>query len=399
MESTKTIKRIYESVMREHFFGKRTVAIFCGPRQCGKTSLVKAMANRCLDWNGPNGRRFASGGIDALAEACGLTGLPGRREIVAFDGIAKAPRWSTLLGEFFDRYGGRVHLVATGNILPDLPQDEAPQRCHLYRMHPLGVAELARPELLLREVHFPRPVPDADWEALWTHGGFPEPFLRRDRRFSARWRRLRRERLFSDDIRSLSRVIDIDGIRLLHEHLRQHPGDPVVAAPLAREFGVAETTVASWTAALERFFEGFLVRPWFQNVPNAIRKAPKWYPADWAEVSGDDKRFEALVACHLLKAVHLWTDLGLGHYELRYVRNKIGVGVDFLVAKNGAPWFLAETAVGGATPSDALVSMQKTVGAPHAFRIVRDFPYSVLDAFSAPSPAPVSARSFLSQLF
>lgn len=399
METTPNLKRIYDSVLREHLFGKRSIAFLCGPRQCGKTTLVKAFSNRHFAWDGPQGRRLATGGVDALAEACGLTGLPGRREIVAFDGVPKVPRWEALLSDFFDRYGPRVHLIATGNIRPDFPPDPAPQRFRPYRMHPLGVAELARPELVLREIHFPRPIPDADWEALWTHGGFPEPFLRRDRRFTARWRRLRREQLFSNDLRALSRVTDLDGIRLLHEHLRKHPGEPVVAAPLAREFGVAETTVAAWTAALERFFEGFLVRPWSQGVPNAIKKAPKWYPADWSEVAGDDKRFEALVAAHLLKAVHLWTDLGLGRYELRYVRNKAGVGIDFLVAKNGAPWFLAETAIGGTTPSDALPVLQKATGAPHAFRIVRDLPYAVSDAFTAPSPAPVSARSFLSQLF
>lgn len=393
------MKRIYESVLREHLRDRRQMAFLCGPRQCGKTEVVKVLAERCIAWDGPAGRKLSAGGVEGLAEACGLTGTPGRRETVVFDGVQKASRWEALLGAFFDRHGMQIHAIATGCVQPELGEGENARRWRVYQMHPLGVAELARPELLLREVHFPRPIPETDWEALWTHGGFPEPFVRRDKRFSSNWRRLRRERLYRDDLRNLSRVADLDGIRLLGDWLRKHPGETVVSAPLAREFGVAETTVKIWTDLLVRFFEGFLVRPWSEGIANSIKKAPKWYPTDWAEVSGDDKRFEAMVAGHLLKAVHLWTDLGLGTYDLRYLRNKTGVEVDFLVSRNGAPWFLAETAIGGTTPSDSLAAMQKATGAPHAFRIVRDLPYTDSNAFDAPSPTPVSARSFLSQLF
>lgn len=393
------MKRIYESVLREHLRDRRQIAFLCGPRQCGKTEVAKVLADRCLSWDGASGRKLSSGGVGELAAACGLTGVPGRRETVVFDGIQKAPRWKALLAAFYERHGMQIHTIATGCVQPDSAEGEETPCWRMYRMHPLGVAELARPELLLREIHFPRPIPEADWEALWTHGGFPEPFLRRDKRFSASWRRLRRERLYRDDLRNLSRVADLDGIRLLGEWLRKHPGETVVSAPLAREFGVAETTVKIWTDLLERFFEGFLVRPWSAGIANPIKKAPKWYPADWAEVAGESKRFETMVAGHLLKAVHLWTDLGLGRYDLRYVRNKTGMEVDFLVSRNGIPWFLAETAIGGTSPSDSLAAMQKATGAPHAFLIVRDLPYTESEAFSLPSLSPVSARSFLSQLF
>ena len=53
---------------------------------------------------------------------------------------------------------------------------------------------------------------------------------------------------------------------------------------------------------------GFEVRPWFKNVENSIRKMPKWYMRDWANVQDEGKRAETLVAYHLLKAVEGWTD-------------------------------------------------------------------------------------------
>ena len=58
--------------------------------------------------------------------------------------------------------------------------------------------------------------------------------------------------------------------------------------------------------------------------------------------AGLDYRFETLVACHLLKAVEGWTDMGLGKFSLHYLRDKQQREVDFLVANDGHPWFLVE---------------------------------------------------------
>jgi hypothetical protein len=105
------------------------------------------------------------------------------------------------------------------------------------------------------------------------------------------------------------------------------------------------------------------------------------------------------VACHLLKAVDMWNDLGLGDYALYYIRNKAKEEVDFLVAKDGQPWFLAESKTSDTKPSPTLVAMQKATGAKHAFQVVRDLPYAEVDAFTFHTPISVSARGFLSQLF
>jgi hypothetical protein len=41
-------------------------------------------------------------------------------------------------------------------------------------------------------------------------------------------------------------------------------------------------------------------------------------------------------------AVEGWNDMGLGKFELGYLRDKEKREVDFLVARDGEPWFLAE---------------------------------------------------------
>jgi hypothetical protein len=42
-----------------------------------------------------------------------------------------------------------------------------------------------------------------------------------------------------------------------------------------------------------------------------LRKEPKWYLLNWTTKDDPGERAETLTACHLLKAVESWTDLGL----------------------------------------------------------------------------------------
>ena len=54
----------------------------------------------------------------------------------------------------------------------------------------------------------------------------------------------------------------------------------------------------------------------------SLLKMPKVYLWDWSLVKDEGARLENLVASHLLKAVHFWTDYGFGHYELFYSKDK-----------------------------------------------------------------------------
>ena len=395
-------KRIYDAVLKEHLQDNRQMAFLSGPRQCGKTTLAKSLADRYFTWDDLATRQLIAGNADSLATAAGLGIASERKTVITLDEIHKFVRWKSFLKGFFDLYEDHMRLIVTGSARLDIYKrggDSLMGRYFLYHMHPLGVAELVRPELEATEIHAPRPIAADDWDALWTHGGFPEPFVRRDRRFTLRWRKLRREQLFREDLRDLTKIADVAGIRILSELLLARAGNQIVAASLSREIGVAEKTIKTWIATLEYFHEGFTVRPWFRNIENSIRKTPKWYQRDWCEVEDEGARFENLVACHLLKAVDMWNDLGLGDYALYYIRNKAKDEVDFLVAKDGHPWFLAEAKVADTKPSPALATMQRITGTKHAFQVVRDLPYAEVDAFTYCNPIAVSAQSFLSQLF
>ena len=126
--------------------------------------------------------------------------------------------------------------------------------------------------------------------------------------------------------------------------------------------------------------------------------AEAWVPKSPEAGVGRGPRAETLVACHLLKAVEGWTDLGFGDFELRYLRDKMKREVDFLVVKDRKPWFLVEVKKSETALSPALVHFQAQLKAPHAFQAVLDLPYEEVDCFRAGRPVVVPARTLLSQL-
>lgn len=110
-------------------------------------------------------------------------------------------------------------------------------------------------------------------------------------------------------------------------------------------------------------------------------------------------RSETFVACHLLKAVEGWTDLGFGTFELGYLRNTDKREVDFIVVRDGEPWFLVEVKHAQTRISEALAYFQAQTGAPHAFQVITTAAYIDADPFQRPGPPlRVPVRTLLAQL-
>jgi uncharacterized protein len=100
----------------------------------------------------------------------------------------------------------------------------------------------------------------------------------------------------------------------------------------------------------------------------------------------------------LLKAIEGWTDLRLGNFELRYLRDKLKREVDFVVVRDRKPWFLAEAKNGDDKLSDSLRYFQTQTQAGHALQVVLDRPFAPVDCFTRTDPVIVPARTFLRQL-
>ena len=393
--------RLYTAILADHLERHRQMALVSGPRQVGKTTTCRSVSSEYLNWDNADDRRLLLRGPASIAQALQLDVLRAKSPVATLDELHKYTKWKTLLKGFFDSYGDRVRLIITGSSRIDIFRrggDSLMGRYFLYRMHPWSVSESLRTALPQKEVYPPEEVRSSDWDALWEHGGFPEPFLRRDSRFTRRWRSLRYEQLSREDLREMALVSDLGTLEILMQILAEHSGQQLIYSNLAREIQVSVDTVKRWIDLLARLHYGFLVRPWFRNVAKSLRKEPKWFLRDWSGVMEDGARAETMVACHLLKAIEAWTDVGFGDFDLRYLRDKQKREVDFLVVKDRKPWFLVEVKMSDKTLSPSLGYFQTQTNAQHAFQVVMNLPYEQADCFRIHRAVVVPAKSFLSQL-
>ena len=93
-------------------------------------------------------------------------------------------------------------------------------------------------------------------------------------------------------------------------------------------------------------------------------KEPKIYFCDYSRVKNDALRFENMVAVELNRAVTLWTDFGLGKYELWYLRNKEKEEVDFLITDSSNPLFMVEAKLSNTNVSPHLIKFQRVLNIP-----------------------------------
>ncbi len=406
------MKRIYEGLLQEHFAEERQMAFVAGPRQVGKSTLIDQLLNDndvLFNWDRPDDRRKILRGSDYLLEQCGLLDLSDaeRRKRIAFDEIHKFKRWKNLLKGFFDACEGQASVLVTGSARLNVYKrggDSLMGRYFLYRMHPLSVGELTSRPYAPRLISDPEQISDEAFETLYRFGGFPEPFTRATDRFYNRWIRLRMEQLFREDLRDLTRVQEIDQLITLSHVLMSQAGSLVNYSALASEVCVSVDTIRRWLTLLESIYFSFRVRPWFRNVAKSLRKQPKVYPWDWSPIEDEGARVECFVASHLLKAVHGWTDLGLGVFELFYIRDTTQREVDFLVVRDSKPWMMVEVKKSKKEPiSSALKHFAEKLNVPFAFQAVMDMDYRDADCFKPPSSTEgkvlrVPLKTWLSQL-
>jgi len=84
---------------------------------------------------------------------------------------------------------------------------------------------------------------------------------------------------------------------------------------------------------------------------------------------------------------------------LYFLRTKDKREVDFLVSRDGRPWFIVEAKSSQTRPLEKNLGYFKArVGAKHAFQVEGDAAFEEVDCFAYDYPIKVPARTFLSQL-
>lgn len=338
-----------------------------GPRQVGKTTLAKHFlsnefpSGRYFNWDYDDDRR------DLLRKR-----WENGQQLLVFDEIHKYPRWKRWIKGIYDVEGDRHAILVTGSARLDVYRrggDSLLGRYHYWRLHPFTIDEIPA-----------KMTPKTVFQRLMTVGGFPEPFFDGDERAANRWRRERFDRILREDVRDLESVRNIQLLGLFLDALRHRVGGLVTLSNVAGDLEVSPKTAKLWLEILERMYLVFAVRPYTRSLPRAVLKPPKVYFFDNGDVIGDEgQRFENFVASTLIKRIHFLEDRDGDRWELRYLRDKEGREVDFVVLKNGALEELIEVKHADENISGSLTYYAERLNPGKATQIVAHLrrPYNV----------------------
>ncbi|WP_347987115.1 ATP-binding protein [Methylomonas sp. AM2-LC] len=401
------MQRLYSKQIEKELFQNRQMLFVSGPRQVGKTTIARQLCQdhngHYLNWDDVDHRQLILVGTNALASKLGLDQLRAEKPLIVFDELHKYRHWKDFLKGFYDRYEQQVHILVTGSARLDIFKkggDSLMGRYFHLCMHPLTIGEICNQSMKDEQlIQFPQPIAADSFEQLYRFGGFPEPFIKANSRFSLRWQNLRSKQLIQEDIRNGANIQELAQLEILCRLLTAQAGQVTRYATLATQIRVSVDTIRRWLDTLESFYFCFRIRPWSANIASSLRKEPKTYLWDWSQITDNGMRAENFIASHLLKAVHWWNDLGMGDFGLYYLRTKDQKEVDFLITKNNLPWFLVEVkAAVNAALNANLAWFQDKTGAEHAFQVCLNMPFVPVDCFSTNTPIKVPAQTFLSQL-
>jgi len=299
----------------------RRAVLLLGPRQVGKTTLLKQVIDELLDKGFPPANilyfDFSDDRLVGEVTAREVTetipaGLDDSLPRTFFlDEISQAPRWDRWLKQAVDKGIGRI--VATdsaASLLRDGSRESGQGRWDELRMEGLSFGEFLRLHERPGEGDEPRMSARA-YERYLALGGFPEHVLSED--LPQVRSRLRSDVVERAILRDLAgRVDDPRRVRDLFVYLMQDSGSQLVSSHRADDLSADPRTVEAWVGHLQDTFLVSRLEQRRLKAAKRLRSKPKLYAADHGLVSAfaaspdpvndpevRGKVFEALVYRHL----------------------------------------------------------------------------------------------------
>lgn len=357
------------------------MAFLSGPRQAGKTTLAKQLLKtldhgKYYNWDDIEFRR-----LWAKSPKKTVSGVPGENPLIIYDEIHKAARWKGTLKGIFDTLEEPVQILVTGSARLNVYRkggDSLLGRYLHFRLHPFTLGELLNrtandPDKAIKSILLEsEETKSQHFDSLMAFGGFPEPLFEGRKDLASIWRRGRLEKIVREDLRDLSRLPELSQVEMLVALLEEKAGGMLSVQSLREDLDVAHSTVQRWLNYLNQLYYCYQIRPYSRSIPRSLKKEGKLYLWDWSEITQNSgARFENIIAGHLLKACHFWTDIGRGVFDLFYLRDKDKNEIDFLVTKDKKPWIAVEAKSQDTTWSPSFTPFRKHISIPHCFQVTQ----------------------------
>ena len=322
------------------------VVLLAGPRQAGKTTLVRQLAAL--------GARYFTldDEITLLSAREDPVGMIRSLDRAVIDEIQRAPQLLLAIKKSVDedRRPGRFLITGSANLMT-LPTvaDSLAGRMETLTLLPLSQSELESQTTNWLDSVFSGHIPtfqkkstDPDLVDRVLRGGYPEAISRKTLKRRTTWARQYIDAIIQRDVREISGIEKLDQLPRLLRALAQTAGQLCNYSQLGGQVGLDGKTVSKYLSLFEQMYLLKRVDVWAHNRLNRVIKTPKLQFIDSGllasvidlspeEVHRDRTRFghvlETFVFGELLK--HKTT--ADGDYQLMYYRDPDKVEVDIVI--------------------------------------------------------------------
>jgi predicted AAA+ superfamily ATPase len=251
------MKRLYEDLLHEYLEMFPCVAVL-GARQCGKTTLVRGLGHGWKYYDLERGADY-----DVIGHDPDLFLRLNSGQVIIDEAQLMPKLFPALRVAIDDNRRNPGRFVVTGSSSPDLVRalsESLAGRIGIIEMSPLlwsevsGVSSSSLLSRLSAGILDPASLLDGLSSAgstaqafeYWFRGGYPEPWLRNDERFSERWSEHYIQTYLQRDIASLFPGLDRTRFRLFLQMLGGLSGQVINTAQVARALGVSQPTARDY---------------------------------------------------------------------------------------------------------------------------------------------------------
>ena len=246
----------------KNVFRVHPIAALLGPRQCGKTTLARMLAesrkSTLFDLDNPVEQRQLDHPMTSMERLEGL---------VIIDEIQRKPDLFEILRVLVDRPENKAHFLVLGSASPHLVRATSESLAGR-----VGFVDLSG--FNLEEVGF------ENRDRLWIRGGFPRSYLASDTDASMEWRRAFIRTFLERDIPQLGITVPPETLRRFWTMVAHYHGQIWNAAEFARSLGASENTARRYLDILSGAYMVRILSPWHENLKKRQVKAPKIYIRD-----------------------------------------------------------------------------------------------------------------------
>jgi len=345
------------------------VVCLLGPRQCGKTTLVRSFEPKRTYVSLDEEALLATARDDPSGFVAALQGP------VILDEVQRAPALLQALKIAVDRdrQPGRFLLTGSANLLLLSQVSESlAGRMEIVHLHPLTEAEKERrPGAFLSafltgklraRVNAEAEISAVSLPSRILAGGYPEPLLRPAER-ARQWRRQYLQTLIGRDVQDIARIREPEAVARFLELLSHRTAELLNTSGLASDIGINRETVERYLAILERLFLIRRLPAWHRNEARRLVKAPKIHLVDSGlaaalsglqEVDWLERRdqFGHLLESFVIQQIIAqagWTDSDLRFW---HYRDKDQVEADLVITRGRQVWGIEVKASTTVNPAD-----------------------------------------------